>query len=153
MAKITPKENYLRLARGEDPAYVPRYTMMNDPWLGELPTARMMPRVFKENHFMNGGYDMWGVRYVSDSGTGATLPEPGNFMLEDIADWEKVIKFPDKPEGLDFEKMYEADLKASKIDRRDRQRARGLLRRQLRLSRAGRTDERERHAQRHSGLS
>ena len=117
MAKITPKENYLRLARGEDPAYVPRYTMMNDPWLGELPTARMMPRVFKENHFMNGGYDMWGVRYVSGSGTGATLPEPGNFMLEDIADWEKVIKFPEKPEGLDFEKMYEADLKASKIDR------------------------------------
>ncbi len=115
--KITPKENYLRLARGEDAAYVPRYTMMNDPWLGEAPTMRLMPQVFKENHFMNGGYDMWGVRYVSDSGTGATLPEPGNFMLEDIADWEKVIKFPEMPEHIDYEKMYNEGLKAANIDR------------------------------------
>ena len=28
--KITPKENYLRLGRGEDPAYIPRFTMMGD---------------------------------------------------------------------------------------------------------------------------
>ena len=32
MAKITPKENYLRLGRGEDPAYVPRFTMMGDEY-------------------------------------------------------------------------------------------------------------------------
>lgn len=117
MAKITPKENYLRLGRGEDPAYVPRFTMMGDEYLGEACCKMLGPRVWKQNHFTDGGYDMWGVRYKADSETGATLPEPGNFLLKDIDDWEKVIKFPERPEGLDYARMYEEDLKKSNIDR------------------------------------
>ena len=46
MAKITPKENWLRLARGEDVAYIPRYTMMGDEYLGEAATKRISPTVF-----------------------------------------------------------------------------------------------------------
>ncbi|MBR6114689.1 MAG: veratrol--corrinoid protein metyltransferase [Oscillospiraceae bacterium] len=115
--KITPKENYLRLGRGEDPAYIPRFTMMGDEYLGEACCKMLQPMVFPMNQFVDGGYDMWGVRYRADANTGATLPEPGNFILEDIADWEKVIKFPERPEGLDYEKMYEHDLKAMNINR------------------------------------
>ena len=115
--KITPKENYLRLGRGEDPAYIPRFTMMGDEYLGEACCKMLGPNVFPMNQFVDGGYDMWGVRYKSDPNTGATLPEPGNFLLEDIADWEKVIKFPERPEGLDYEKMYEHDLKATGVNR------------------------------------
>ena len=104
--KITPKENYLRLGRGEDCAYIPRFTMMGDEYLGEACCKMLGPQVFKQNHFTDGGYDMWGVGYVADANTGATLP-----------DWEKVLKFPERPEGLDYEKMYEADLKRSNINR------------------------------------
>ena len=117
MAKITPKENYLRLGRGEIPAYVPAFTMMGDGYLGEASCKTLAPKVFKQNHFTDGGYDMWGVRYVADENTGATLPEPGNFMLQDIDDWEKVIKYPERPEGLDYEMMYKHDLEESGIDR------------------------------------
>ncbi len=117
MAKITPKENYLRLGRGEMPAYVPFFTMMGNEYLGEACCKMLGPRVFKQNHFTNGGYDMWGVRYVADENTGATLPEPNNFMLQDINDWEKVIRFPECPEGLHYDEMYEHDLAMSKIDR------------------------------------
>jgi len=115
--KITPKENYLRLGRGEDPAYIPRFTMMGDEYLGEACCKMLGPMVWKQNHFTDGGYDMWGVRYRADANTGATLPEPGNFILEDIDDWEKVIKFPERPEGLDYAAMYEADLKRMNINR------------------------------------
>ncbi len=117
MAKITPKENYLRLGRGEDPAYIPRFTMMGDEYLGEACCKMLGPMVWKQDLFVDGGHDMWGVRYVADANTGATLPEPNNFMLHDIEDWEKVIKFPERPEGIDYEKMYESDLKRSNINR------------------------------------
>ena len=117
MAKITPKENWLRLGRGEMPAYVPRFTMMGDEYMGEAAVKMLAPMVFKQNHFTDGGYDMWGVRYVADANTGATLPEPGNFILQDIEDWEKVIKFPEQPKDIDYEKMYEHDLIAMKVDR------------------------------------
>ena len=85
--KITPTENYLRLGRGEDPAYIPRFTMMGDEYLGEACCKMLGPQVFPMGQFIDGGYDMWGVRYKADPYTGATLPEPGNFLLEDIADW------------------------------------------------------------------
>ncbi len=117
MAKITPKENYLRLGRGEEPAYVPRFTMMSDEYLGEACCKMLFPKVFPSTQMQNGGYDMWGVRYVADEYTGATLPEPNHFILEDVADWEKVIRFPERPEGVDYEMLYEKDLKAGKVNR------------------------------------
>jgi len=117
MAKITPKENFLRLGRGEMPAYVPFFTMMGNEYLGEACCKMMGPRVFKANNFENGGYDMWGVRYVADENTGATLPEPNNFILPDVTEWEKILKFPERPEGIDYEKMYEDQLREMKIDR------------------------------------
>ena len=117
MVKVTPKENFMKLIGGGTPEYIPYYAMMGDEYLGEACCKMLGPMVWKQNHFTDGGYDMWGVRYKADANTGATLPEPGNFILEDIDDWEKVIKFPERPEGLDYEKMYEEDLKRSNVNR------------------------------------
>ena len=116
--KLTPKENFLMLGRGEMPEYVPFYTMMGNEYMGEACIKSLNPMVFEQNHFQDGGYDMWGVRFVADENTGATLPEPNNFMLEDINDWEKVIKFPNRhDDDFDYEMMYKKDLEARKIDR------------------------------------
>ena len=115
--KLTPKENYLMLGRGEMPEYVPFYTMMGTEYMGEAPVKSLSPMVFKQDHFRDGGYDMWGVRYVADANTGATLPEPNHFLLEDINDWEKVLKFPDRNDDFDYEMMYKKDLEERKIDR------------------------------------
>ncbi len=91
MAKITPKENYLRLGRGEDPAYIPRFTMMGDEYLGEACCKMLGPMVWKQDLFVDGGHDMWGWWYVAEANTGATLPYPNNFRLHDIEYWEIVI--------------------------------------------------------------
>ncbi len=117
MGKLTPKENYLRLGRGEMPEYVPFYTMMGNEYLGEACVKTLAPAVFSHGQFVDGGYDMWGVRYKADPLTGATLPEPNNFMLEDINDWEKILVFPDRHDDYDYERMYEHDLRESGIDR------------------------------------
>ena len=45
--KLTPKENYLMLGRGEMPEYVPFYTMMGTEYMGEAPVKSLSPMVFK----------------------------------------------------------------------------------------------------------
>lgn len=117
MAKVTPKENFLMLAHGGHPAYVPVYTMMGNPYLGEVADVSLHPPVFNSTQFMDGGYDMWGVKYVGAEGTNrATMPDTSIVLLEDIEDWSKVVKFP-TPNEIDFEKAYEEGLKQFKIDR------------------------------------
>ena len=61
MAKITPKENFLRLAGGGMPAYVPYYNMQGYPDLNtyEVATMAVNPNIFNETMFLDGGYDMW----------------------------------------------------------------------------------------------
>ena len=117
MAKVTPKENFLMLAHGGHPEYVPVYTMMGVPYMGEVADVMMMAPVFKSSAFVDGGTDEWGVRYVAAEGTNrATMPDTSIVMLEDIEDWAKVIKFPE-PNEVDFEKTYEQQLKQFNIDR------------------------------------
>ncbi|MBR7189661.1 MAG: hypothetical protein IKD63_00965 [Oscillospiraceae bacterium] len=117
MAKVTSKENFLMLAHGGHPEYVPVYTMMGVPYMGEVADVMMMAPVFKSSAFVDGGTDEWGVRYVAAEGTNrATMPDTSIVMLEDIEDWTKVIKFPE-PNEVDFEKTYEQQLKQFNIDR------------------------------------
>jgi hypothetical protein len=63
--------------------------------------------------------DAWGVPYVANEETGfAGLPKPGAFMLQDITEWEKVVKAPKYPDEFftaDWEAMAKKDLE--KIDR------------------------------------
>ncbi len=117
MAKVTPKENFLMLAHGGHPEYVPVYTMMGVPYLGEVADVMLNPPIFTSTQFKDGGYDAWGVRYIAAEGTNrATMPDTNIVMLEDIADWSKVIKFP-KPNEFDFEQMYAEQLKKSGVNR------------------------------------
>ena len=117
MAKITPKENFMKLAHGGHPEYVPVYTMMGMPYLDECADAMIMDPTFDQNHFTDGGYDMWGVKYTQpEAGVQATMPDTSIILLEDISDWSKVIKFP-KANELDYDRVYEEGIKAANIDR------------------------------------
>ena len=120
MAKITPKENFMKIVGGGHPEYVPYYTMMGEPYLGEAADVMMSPAIFGETHFMDGGKDMWGVVYRGTEGTAAaTMPDTRIIMLEEIEDWRDVVKCPNVPkaEEIDFEKIYENDLKMFGVDR------------------------------------
>jgi hypothetical protein len=119
-SKLTPKENFLRLTRGEIPENIPIFTMgFPGP---EVPVILVGPSLFNETHIPAapaGRYkDIWGVDYIANEETNfACIPEPNNFMLEDITKWPEVVKKPVMPDNIDWEKLAKADLEASGIDR------------------------------------
>ena len=117
MAKVTPKENFMMLVDGGTPAYIPYFTMMGEPYLGEAATKFVNPDVFGETHFIDGGHDRWGVRYVAAEGTNnATMPDTSFILLENVEDWEKTVKFPEIPEH-DMKALFEKELAQQGIDR------------------------------------
>ena len=118
MSERTPKENYLCMARGELPDHVLFYNMSMPTYTDETPTRSIAPQIFDETRRnREGGTDIWGVSYVTNMETGyAALPEPNNFILKDIKDWEKILIPPQIPE-LDWEMMAKKDYEASDIDR------------------------------------
>ncbi|MBQ6602655.1 MAG: hypothetical protein IJH99_04560 [Eubacterium sp.] len=114
MAKVTPKENFLKLRHGGMPDYVPFYSLMGDPYLGENAIGGAMDPYFKDTRFMKGGKDMWGVVYDAPANLDATMPDTSRIMLEEIYDWADVIQFP-QPEDIDPERTYQEALKC--VDR------------------------------------
>ena len=87
MAKVTPKENFLKLAKGEFPYYVPFYSIMGDPYLGECAVKDAFVSFFEDTS-MFGGVDMWGVPYAKPSvGIEAAMPDTRINLLEEISDW------------------------------------------------------------------
>jgi hypothetical protein len=105
---ITPKENYLRLARGEMPEYITNFTMGGMWPPTGTPTIRhaeamagptiffVFPQPDENGNRPNEWRDLWGVPYVANAETGfAGLPKPGEFILEDVTKWDKVIKRPE----------------------------------------------------------
>ena len=120
MAKITPKDNLLRLVRGGHPEYVPYFTMMGEGYLGEVADVTLNPGVFGATNFMDGGRDMWGVPYKATEGTAnAMMPDTRVKILPDIEEWRTTLKYPNvpKPEDIDWEKQYNEDLKKFNVDR------------------------------------
>jgi len=121
MAKITPKDNFLRLSRGGHPEYVPFYTMTGFEEAKEIPIKSAFPPIFGspfgppgETRFK----DMWGVtQTMNDETAFAPMPEPGNFILEDVTKWADVIKAPEPPDSIDWDAMAKADMEAIGIDR------------------------------------
>ncbi|MDR2956822.1 MAG: hypothetical protein LBU61_01390 [Coriobacteriales bacterium] len=121
MAKISPKDNFLKLAGGGHPEYVPFYTMMGTEATKEVPVKMVSPAIFG-NPFgdmsPDGFTDMWGVRNVMNNETAfAPMPEPGNFILDDITKWPDVIKRPQPVDIGDWEAMAKADMENAKLDR------------------------------------
>ena len=84
MAKVTPKENFLKLAKGEFPYYVPFYSLMGDPYLGECAVKGARISFFADT-IMQGGTDMWGVPYAKPSvGIESIMPDTRINVLKDI---------------------------------------------------------------------
>ena len=120
MAKITPKENFMRLVNGGHPEYVPYYTMIGDPYLGEAADVMLNPAIYGETHFQDGGKDMCGVPHRATEGTAqATMPDTRIQILPEIDEWRNVIKYPnvERAENIDFEKIYQNDLTMFGVNR------------------------------------
>ena len=124
MAKITAKDNFLKLFKGEMPAYVPFFTFTGAETVPEVSYKTAAPGLFKTNPPNPDGSvtNMWGVTSYPTYGTqGANMPDPTKILLEDINDWREVLM--DKPNFKDdlskegFEAMAKADLERIKIDR------------------------------------
>ena len=117
---LNQKENYLRLLRGEQPEYVPAYSMGQMPGM-EKPATNIIfePPVLvpHRQQFGVAGKDIFGVNYIPTYETGnALLPEPNNFILKDIRQWRDVIKAPDFS-GVDWEDLVKKHIEKSGIDR------------------------------------
>jgi hypothetical protein len=119
-SKLTPKENYLRLTRGETPDFIPIHTMGVVGYNNETAYKLIGPSLFGGTHntpMPQGRKDVWGVNYVSNEETNfACIPEPNNFILKDITKWHDVIKKPEMPEHIDWERLAKADYEQADID-------------------------------------
>ncbi|MCL2632016.1 MAG: hypothetical protein FWD45_02850 [Coriobacteriia bacterium] len=95
---LSKKENFLRLARKEETDGIPIYNMM---W------SFIYPAIYEESTGPERvGLDYFGVEwYKGDNPTGASLPKPGSFILDDITKWRDVIKVPDFVTDVDWASM------------------------------------------------
>ena len=122
--KLTPKDNFLRVLKGEIPESVPLHNMGFTGYNGEATIRIVGPSLFDETHLTpapNGRYDIWGVKYVANESTGfGCIPEPNNYILDldDIEHWHDYIKAPPMPERLDWDLLAKKDWEASGIDHR-----------------------------------
>ena len=97
---LTPRENYLRVLRGEIPEYLPSFF---DKFMDPVGDFDMLYPCRTPD---GPKYSPWGVKFVGgpENDYGA-LPEPGNFILKDITKWRDVIKNPDMT-GFDWERYF-----------------------------------------------
>lgn len=112
MKQISDKENLMMFMRGEHPLWVPRYYILNNPYT-KHPNAALMcsPSFLDARRTREGGFDIWGVEFVTTAETGwMAMPKPNQFILDDIRKWRDVVKAPDIS-GLDWEEMAKKDLK------------------------------------------
>lgn len=99
---ITPKENMLRMLRGEMPLWVPNQTTDNNaiqPMVMPDATARAF-----------GGTDWFGIEWEYEPLTKAAMVKPETRRLSDITQWESEIIWPDL-KAIDWQKDYEDNYK------------------------------------------
>ena len=122
MARITPKDNFLKLAGGGHPEYVPYFTFMGNEPIPEISSKPASPNIFVRNPPNPDGSftSPWGVTsYPNEATAGSSMPEPNVFILEDITKWHEVLKKPNLIESPDFEAMAKADFERIGIDRNE----------------------------------
>ena len=120
MAKITPKENFLKLAGGGHPEYVPYYTYRGNELIPETNTKTSRAEIFVPNPPNPDGSttSIWGVTTYPNMDTAdSSMPEPNVFIMDDIRKWGDQIRKPVLKDGLDFEEMYKAEMERIGIDR------------------------------------
>jgi hypothetical protein len=109
------------LTREEVPEYIPIFTMGFPGYNNETSCKIIGPSLFDETHITpapTGRKDIWGVNYVANKETNfACIPEPNNFILEDITKWHDVIKRPAMPENIDWSRLCRLDCEKAGLDR------------------------------------
>jgi len=98
------KEDYWKVLNHETPDRVPGFfASAHLAGFGRLPGPTF------DRGPLGGGYDGFGVRWVSpSSGAGAQIPAPGEFILKDVTKW-KEINFPDL-DVFDWESSAATDM-------------------------------------------
>ncbi|MCL2046848.1 MAG: veratrol--corrinoid protein metyltransferase [Oscillospiraceae bacterium] len=108
-------EQYMKVLDGEVPLWVPRFGAMANPEIGRpaASTGLFSSAIPRGERRDDGKFtDMWGVTYVPTVETGgAALPEPNNFILDDIRKWRDIIKAPDLSD-VDWEMQTKRDFDA-----------------------------------------
>ena len=99
---ITPKENFLRICRGEMPLWVPNY-YVDFNFIQPL----VMPDAVAR---WQGGKDWFGIEWQYEPLTNASMVKPGTRRLSDITNWEKELEIPDLS-ALDWERDFEENYK------------------------------------------
>ena len=84
---LSPKENLLRMYRGEMPEYIPNRGFREFKCSAFIDVKK--PGVKR---------DEFGVEYTGKEEIfgGAPIPMPGHYVLDDITRWRDKIKAPDK---------------------------------------------------------
>ncbi|MCL2125709.1 MAG: hypothetical protein FWH33_06950 [Oscillospiraceae bacterium] len=120
MAGITPKENFLRLAGGGHPEYVPYFTFMGNEPIPEIATKSAFIELFETKPPNEDGSmtNVWGVtNYPNQDTAGSAMPAPNVYIMEDITKWRDVLKTPKLRSDLDFEAMAKAEMERIEINR------------------------------------
>ena len=109
MPTLTPKENYMRLLRGEMPEYIPATSdgmSMTGPFFGPDLMGFMADWGDREEV-----PDMFGVPYVREfAANNGGMPKPGVFILDDITKWRDVIKRPAILDNIDWQYLADTQL-------------------------------------------
>lgn len=95
---ITPKENMLRMLKGEMPLWVPNQTLDNNAI-----QPMVMPDAYARSF---GGVDWFGIEWEYEPLTKAAMVKPGTRRLSDITKWKEELVWPDLGE-IDWKKDYE----------------------------------------------
>lgn len=104
---LTPRENYLAMLDHQPTDYLPC-------WITDVAVCGAEREQF-ESGPIEGGFDGFGVRWIpTESAGGQPTPDPSIIVLDDVCDWEDVVKFPDL-DAVDWEGMASAQL--ANVDR------------------------------------
>lgn len=99
---ITPKENMLRVYRGEKPVWLP-----NAETECNLVQPEVMLDAFARNY---GGVDWFGIEWEYEPLTNAAMVKPGTRRLSEIMEWENELEWPDL-NAIDWAKDFEENYK------------------------------------------
>ncbi len=97
---ITPRENYLRMFKGQKPLWMPAHT--DNQYFGPNCLPDVIARGIAGSYNADpvdldhaGGPDMLGVEWVFVPEVNGAMPKPGFKLVPDMDHWEDYVTFPD----------------------------------------------------------